>query len=452
MKRFTTNPFFYVSIVVIAVLVFQIAQIVRGQSRGVWTGPPGPPTAGQPLPPIDVSDKPQFKEGNFGIGPNRDKLDEQVSIRSEIRGIMFMGDGDNAAIVYDRGLHRVRVRHTRGGQWFDLGGGGSTGGGVWRAGLGSGDIFYDRGKVGIGTNDVLFGGLQIDIPGGTGGLDQNNGLGISYGGDSGKVARLWVDSAGTFHIHRGVGSSIGLSMDQTGNFTMLGGKLGVGVDPSVAGVGNVAVRNNPSENSYSQGFAVSTSGGKTGRLWIDEDDFLHLTRRHEWYNGIAINSSGLLNAPRGISQYPSRSGERTGNVCVDHFAAVRYRTQGFNGLSWLEVGGTGPEEGSWNNNCPVSDGAGGSYGTEDTLAWRWSRATGRPEFRFRYSSVRNTKQFSFITISPNMNNGDIINLDDVGDLNPGIEPFDEDDGARIANVQYDLEWATFVDAGYESAP
>jgi hypothetical protein len=128
MKRFTKNPFFYVSIVVIAVLVFQVAQIVRGQA-GTWTGPPGPPTAGQPAPPIDVSDVTQGKSGAFFVGPS---AGNSVQLRNEAGPqILFTDGSNNASIWYDpnvnNGQGALMARHdVRDPSGFMLGSGGGA--------------------------------------------------------------------------------------------------------------------------------------------------------------------------------------------------------------------------------------------------------------------------------------------------------------------------------------
>lgn len=55
------NPFFYLSVVLFGVLVFQIAQIVSGAG---WQEPSFPPPGGQPYPPLD--------SGPFGQTKMRD--------------------------------------------------------------------------------------------------------------------------------------------------------------------------------------------------------------------------------------------------------------------------------------------------------------------------------------------------------------------------------------------
>ncbi len=168
MKALARNPLFYLSVILTGIIVFQFAQLVRGQTSA-WQPPTAPPPGGQPAPPLDTKTN-QTKEGLLtlkdGLKLEKDLVlkngDQTISLDWATKQIWFDKDIDlKAGIRFwpeSDGVWRLQASNDRlnPNGWFPLGSGTGGGGGVWQTAPAPGSrtsIYYIGGNVGVGTNN-----------------------------------------------------------------------------------------------------------------------------------------------------------------------------------------------------------------------------------------------------------------------------------------------------------
>lgn len=162
MRQLLKNPFFYATVVLSLLLVFEVTHFVAAQ----YTSPTGSPTAGQPNPPLDTSSVRQFKSGNLGVGVS-------ATPNVEIQGgpvpqVTFRESGTSAAEIYN--YHGKLYVQNQGEAAFEIGAGtGTPGESLWQKSGATNDIYYNKGTVYIGTpgggSTSDYYSLQQDIAG-----------------------------------------------------------------------------------------------------------------------------------------------------------------------------------------------------------------------------------------------------------------------------------------------
>ncbi|MDP3725079.1 MAG: hypothetical protein Q8R20_01250 [Nanoarchaeota archaeon] len=282
------NPFFYLSVLLFVVLIFQIAQIVSGAG---WQGPTAAPPGGQPAPPLDTSSFPQIKQANTDptkidltiddllitgrfdvrggvkVGPDERN---NVWIRNNFRRIDFLDAGRAGGILFEDGkLKASHYSSLPGGGWFDIGSGGDI--------VKNGELVlkYD------GTKETIFPGVMFK--------DENAGknmwkMGVyprAYDGEAGALSNAWYLN----------------QVNSVADVTITNPRLAVR-DTGEVGIGTVPTRKSGMLQIRTSGpqtgivlFGAPATPGNTSAIW-QSDDELHLGVNSSDLSGIAIGPNG----------------------------------------------------------------------------------------------------------------------------------------------------------------
>lgn len=155
MKSLLKNPFFYVTLILSALLAFEVYHFVV--AAGVYTSNNASPPQGQVFPPLDTSSFEQFKSGNFGAGV---KATPNVELQGNSPAIQFHESANSTAQIYITG---GKLYFQNQGESALAIGAGTGGAGVgWTLAANGTDIYNNTGNVGIGITNP---GAKLEVAG-----------------------------------------------------------------------------------------------------------------------------------------------------------------------------------------------------------------------------------------------------------------------------------------------
>lgn len=327
MKELFRNRFFYVSVLLAALLAGQVYGIVSAQT---YTGPSAPPPAANVAEPLHTGSSAQYKAGSFGIGTASNNV--LLSLASNVRQLLFTEGALNAAIKLDPTTGKLMFRHS-GGSFQDIGTGGGAG---WEV-AGADIANTNTGSVIINQDLLLDGAIKTQ--------------------DFVPTSLRPYTTSGYCNVTTGVATDApfcGAGYEETARTVTECVKSGGGGDVLTPAflVPLVNSANAATDNTYVNS-RTCTPASAGSVLTLDRVTFPD-------YDTVKVN--GSLNAPKGLTGYPAYTSGAS--VCFDDSMAYRYHTDG--DLSYIEFGGTGPT-GDWNRNCG---------GAPTSPRWRWSKTSG----------------------------------------------------------------------------